>query len=101
MSSIVTTMFDGFADGSLMLMLLVFSAAVTFAFAVMMTINARNSVKRRTSRLSNGGRQGNERRSLRYNSLKAVTQLIEYTTKHYANGNDSSMRLLRRRLIQA
>jgi tight adherence protein C len=101
MNSILTTMSERFADGSLMLMLLVFAAAVTFAFAVMMTINARNSVKRRTSRLGDGSLQGNERRSLRYNSLKAVTQLIEYTTKHYAHGNDSSMRLLRQRLIQA
>jgi tight adherence protein C len=101
MDSIVTTMLDGFADGSLMLMLLVFSAAVTLAFAVMLTINTRHSVKRRTSRLSAESRQGNERRSLRYNSVKAVTQLIEYTTKHYSAGNDSSMRLLRRRLIQA
>src|SRR4051812_13836473 len=101
MDTIVTTMLNGFADGSLMLMLLVFAAAVTFAFAVMLTINTRNSVKRRTFRLSDESRQGEQRRSLRHNSRKAVMQLIEYTTKHYAAGNDSSMRLLRQRLIQA
>ena len=101
MNSIITTMSESFADGSFMLMLLVFAAAVTSAFAVMMTINARKSVKRRTSRIMDDTRQGNEKRSLRYNSLKAVTQLIEYTTKHYAAGNDANMRKLRQRLVQA
>jgi len=101
MNSIVTTMSESFADGSFMLMLLVFAAAVTSAFAIMMTINARNSVKRRTFRIMDDSRKGNERRSLRYNSLKAVTQLLEYTTKHYAAGNDANMRKLRQRLVQA
>jgi len=101
MNSIVTTMSESFADGSFMLMLLVFAAAVTSAFAVMMTINARKSVKRRSSRIMDNSRSGNEKRSLRYNSLKAVTHLIEYTTKHYAAGNDANMRKLRQRLIQA
>jgi tight adherence protein C len=84
-----------------MLMLLVFAAAVTLAFAVMLTINTRTSVRRRTSRIMDESREGEEKRSLRYNSLKAVTQLIEYTTKHYSAGNDANMRLLRQRLIQA
>jgi tight adherence protein C len=102
MNSIVTTISDGMADGSFMLMLLVFAAAVTLAFAVMLTINTRTSVKRRTSRIMDETRQsGDEKRSLRYNSLKAVTGLIEYTTKHYSAGNDANMRLLRQRLIQA
>jgi len=43
----------------------------------------------------------NSKRSLRYSSLKAVTQLIEYTTKHYSSTNDEKMKVLRRRLIQA
>ena len=38
---------------------------------------------------------------MRYSSLKAVTQLIEYTTKHYSTTNDENMKVLRRRLIQA
>ena len=40
-------------------------------------------------------------RSLRYSSLKAVAHLIEYTTKHYADTNGETMKVLRRRLIQA
>jgi tight adherence protein C len=62
------------------------------------SVCARNSVKRRTSRIMDDSRQGNEKRSLRYNSLKAITQLIEYTTKHYAAGNDANTRKLRQRL---
>jgi tight adherence protein C len=46
-------------------------------------------------------RDRNPKRSLRYSSLKAVTRLLEYTTKHYAGGNEADMRLLRQRLIQA
>ena len=30
-----------------------------------------------------------------------MTQLIEYTTKHYSATNDENMKVLRRRLIQA
>jgi tight adherence protein C len=33
--------------------------------------------------------------------VKAVTQLLEYTTKHYSDTNDGNMKVLRRRLIQA
>src|SRR5579885_148502 len=101
MQSIVTSMSNGVADGSLMLMVLVFAAAVTLAFAVMIMVNARSSVKRRTARIMDDNRDRNEKRSLRYNSVKAVTGLIEYTTKHYAAGNDANMRLLRQRLVQA
>ncbi|HEY1360719.1 MAG TPA: type II secretion system F family protein, partial [Xanthobacteraceae bacterium] len=40
-------------------------------------------------------------RSLRHSSLKAVQQLVEYTTKHYASANDENMKVLRRRMVQA
>ena len=43
----------------------------------------------------------NPKRSLRYSSLKAVAQLLEYTTKHYSETNDENMKMLRRRLVQA
>ena len=70
-------------SSSLMLGMLVFLAAGTLAFSVMAAVRVRGSVKRRTSRLSGEGeRAANSSRSLRYSSLKAVTQLIEYTPKH-------------------
>jgi tight adherence protein C len=90
------------ADSSSMLvMLLVFLAAGTLAFAFMAFARVRGSMKRRTARIMDDDDARNPKRSLRYSSLKAVTQLIEYTTKHYAVGNDADMRLLRKRLIQA
>jgi len=102
MDEIASIIAQGIADGSLMLMLLVFLASGTFAFAVMALIRVRGAVKRRTARIMDeGGRQGSVKRSLRYSGLKAVTQLIEYTTKHYVNGNDANTRVLRQRMIQA
>ena len=90
------------ADSSSMLvMLLVFLASGTLAFAFMAFARVRGSVKRRTARIMDDDDDRNPKRSLRYSSVKAVAQLIEYTTKHYAGGNDADMRLLRQRLIQA
>ena len=86
----------------MMMALLVFLAAGTMAFSVMAFARVRGSVKRRTSHiLDESERAANPKRSLRYSSLKAVAQLIEYTTKHYAATNDENMKVLRRRLIQA
>jgi tight adherence protein C len=91
-----------FADsGSMLIMLLVFLASGTFAFALMAFARVRGSVKRRTARILDDEDPRNPKRSLRYSSLKAVTQLLEYTTKHYSGGNEADMRLLRQRLIQA
>lgn len=90
------------ADSSGMLvMLLVFLAAGTLAFAFMAFARVRGSMKRRTARIMDDDESRNPKRSLRYSSLKAVTHLIEYTTRHYAGGNDADTRLLRQRLIQA
>jgi tight adherence protein C len=92
-----------FRDGASMLMtLLVFLAAGTMAFSVMAFARVRGSVKRRAVRIMDDGeRQANAKRSLRYSSLQAVGQLLEYTTKHYGKTNDDNMKVLRKRLIQA
>jgi tight adherence protein C len=92
-----------FHDNANMLMaLLVFLATGTTAFSAMAFVRVRGVVKRRTTRiLDDGERAARPTRSLRYSSLKAVTQLIEYTTKHYSGANDDDMKVLRRRLIQA
>jgi tight adherence protein C len=87
---------------SMLMAVLVFLAAGTMAFSVMAFARVRGSVKRRASRIMDDFEQGaNSKRSLRYSSLKAVTQLLEYTTKHYSSSNDDNMKVLRRRLIQA
>jgi tight adherence protein C len=68
----------------------------------MALVRVRGAVKERTARLTGeSDRKGKPQRSLRYSSLRAMTQLLEYTTKHYAVANDENMKLLRRRLIQA
>jgi tight adherence protein C len=92
-----------FRDNASMLMaLLVFLATGTTAFSAMAFVRVRGAVKRRTSRiLDEGERAARPTRSLRYSSVKAATQLIEYTTKHYSAANDGNLKVLRRRLIQA
>ena len=100
----VTSAFgDIFNDNAnLLLAMLVFLAAGTMAFSVMAFARVRSSVKRRTTNLLDESQRGdNSKRSLRYSSLKAVTQLLEYTTKHYSETNDANMRVLRQRLVQA
>jgi tight adherence protein C len=90
-------------SGSMMMALLVFLAAGTLAFAVMAFVRVRGAVKERASRMmaDGGGHSSNAKRSLRYSSRQAVTRLIEYTTKHYGDGNAESTKVLRKRLIQA
>lgn len=83
---------------SVMLTLLVFLAAGTLAFAVMAVMRSRVSVKRRHARIMDAPR--NSRRALRHSSAKAVGRIIDYTNKHYS-ADEESMRVLRRRLIQA
>jgi tight adherence protein C len=103
MDLIPATFIDMFRDsGSLLTEIMVFLAAATLAFSLMAFARVRKSIKRRAARITEeGGRAGNPRRSLRYSSLKAATQLIEYTTKHYAGTDNENMKVLRQRLIQA
>ena len=90
-------------SGSMMTATLVFLAAGTLAFSLMAFVRVRGAVKKRASRMMMDGRerQSDPKRSLRYSSLKAVTQLIEYTTKHYSDANGENTKVLRKRLIQA
>jgi tight adherence protein C len=102
MDQFVVTLGQAFRDSTSMLTaLLVFLAAGTLAFALMAVTRARGEVKRRTASIAPEDERRNARRSLRYSSVKAVTHLIEYTTRHYAGVNDENMRALRKRLIQA
>lgn len=99
-SYFLTNMFRD--DASVLMALLVFLATGTLAFSVMAFVRVRGAVKKRTARLmGDGERASKPTRSLRYSSLKAVTQLLEYTTKHYSGADDDNMKVLRRRLIQA
>lgn len=101
LASTFRSMFDD--GGSMLTALLVFLAAGTLAFSLMAFVRVRGAVKKRASRMTmdEGERKSNAKRSLRYSSLQAVSRLIEYTTRHYADGNDENMKVLRQRLIQA
>ncbi|HVZ51139.1 MAG TPA: type II secretion system F family protein [Pseudolabrys sp.] len=102
MGSILATFGEAFHDSaSLMLTVLVFLAVGTLTFALMAVVRVRGAVKRRTVRMLADETTRNASRTLRHSSLKAVTHLIEYTTKHYATANDENMKVLRRRLVQA
>ncbi len=83
-----------------MLSLLVFLAAGTLAFALMVGVRAREAVRRRAARvgLDEGSADG---RSLRYSGLKAAQKLIDYTTRHYSSVDSKDMKVLRRRLMEA
>jgi tight adherence protein C len=93
------TFANAFRDSqSLMLTLLVFLAAGTLAFAVMAVMRSRGSLKRRHARIVDA--PVNSRNALRHSSAKAVGRIIDYTNKHYST-DEATMRVLRRRLIQA
>lgn len=102
MDMILSVFGNTFRDSNSMLMgLLVFLAAGTLAFSIMAITRVRGAVKKRTARIMVEERGAEPARSLRHSSLKAVAQLLEYTTKHYATANDENMKALRRRLVQA
>jgi tight adherence protein C len=86
-----------------MVAVLVFLAAATLAFSVMAVIRVQGSVKRRAANIGEFGdvdRSGG--RSLRSSSLRAAQRVIEATTKHYGDGNNTEeTKVLRRRMVQA
>ncbi len=88
-------------SNSVIMALLVFLATGTLAFSLMAFVRVRGAVKRRTSRITEDEEKAKPGRALRYSSLKAVANLIEYTTKHYSETDDGNMKVLRQRLIQA
>ena len=89
-------------DSNTMFMaLLIFLAAGTLAFSVMAAVRVRGAVKKRTARIMNDEERANHGRSLQYSSARALSKLIDYTTKHYSESNEENMKVLRRRLVQA
>jgi tight adherence protein C len=97
---------DGvFADGSaLMLAVLVFLATATLAFGVMAAVRVRGLVKRRTAgiaAIAGDVSVQDQGTSLRQSSLKAAQKILDYTTKHYGNGDQGTSKVLRQRLVRA
>jgi tight adherence protein C len=94
--------FSLFGDSAAtMLSVLVFLAAGTLAFAVLIGVRAREAVRRRAARVGIEGGSPGGRRALRYSGLRAAQRLIDYATKHYSAADSVDVKLLRRRLMQA
>jgi tight adherence protein C len=93
----------GESTAGIMLGVLVFLAATTLAFAVMAVLRVQGAVNRRAAGIREDGftNSRSDQRSLRHSSLKAVQNLIEYTTKHYSGTNNENMKVLRQRMLQA
>ena len=87
-----------------MLGLLVFLAASVFAFSMMALVRVRGAVRRRAAVIGldpGSASIGSGSRSLRGTSAAAAKKLLDYTTKHYSGTNDDTMKVLRRRMVQA
>ena len=94
--------FGLFGDSAaMMLSLLIFLAAGTLAFALMIGVRARQAVRRRAVRVGLDEDSYAGRRSLSYSGLKATQKLIDYTAKHYSSLDGKDMKMLRHRLVQA
>ena len=102
MDMLLTVFGNMLNDSNTMFMaLLIFLAAGTLAFSLMAVVRVRGAVKKRTSRIMNDDERKGHARSLRDSSAKALTKLIDYTTKHYSESNEENMKVLRKRLVQA
>jgi tight adherence protein C len=87
----------------LVLAAVVFIASAALAFGAMAALRLRGAVRKRTAGI---GREAfdvgdQSRGSLRDSGMKAVQRLIDYTTKHYSSLDESNMKVLRGRLVQA
>jgi tight adherence protein C len=91
---------SGDAIGS-MLGLLVFVTTTLAALGIMGAVRARGLIKRRAAGISIALEDGDPSGGLRQSSLQAMQRLIDYANKHYATLDDASLKLLRRRLVQA
>lgn len=88
-----------------MLSALIFLAAAAFSLGIMSVIRNRAELKRRATAINIEipGRMNDalDKRSLRFASISAARKLIEYTSKHYAAEDGASLKVLRRKLIEA
>lgn len=87
------------------LSVLIFLAAAAFSLGIMSVIRNRAELKRRATAINIEipGRvnDASDKRSLRFASISAAQKLIDYTSKHYAAEDGASLKVLRRKLIEA
>ncbi len=83
---------------------LVFIATATLVFGVMATLRLQGDVKKRAAGIGHNNVDDDDdggSGSLRDSGMKAVRNLIDHTTKHYSSLDESRMKILRQRLVQA
>jgi tight adherence protein C len=89
----------------LVLAAVVFIAAATLVFGVMAAWRRHGAVRKRTAVIGReglgAGDGGSGSGSLRDSGMKVVQRLIDHATKHYSSLDESSMKVLRRRLVEA
>ncbi len=85
----------------MMVSVLIFLAAGTLAFALMVGMRAREAVRRRAAGVGTDEEAADGKRSLRYSGLKAAQRLADYAGKHYSSADSKDVKILRRRLLQA
>jgi len=92
-----------FGDSSaMMLALLVFLATAVPSFGLMAALHSRGAIKRRAAGINQAGEGlGHDESPLRRSSLKALQRILDYTTRHYSDGDKGDAKVLRRKLVYA
>jgi len=100
MDSLLDTLDDG---TGLILAATVFIATASLVFGVLAAIRLRGAVRKRAATIGRDILEASDsgRGSLRDSSMKAVQRLLDQTTRHYSSLDESNMRVLRNRLVQA
>jgi tight adherence protein C len=88
-------------DTGLILAAVVFIATASLVFAVLAAVRLHGAARKRAARIGGGDGAQRNGASLSDSGVQAVKRLIDYTTKHYSSVDQSNMRVLRSRLVQA
>src|SRR4051794_9428203 len=103
MDAIYDMIVEMFGDGSVtMLAVLVFLVTAVLTLGGVVTVYLRGAVKRRAAGVNlDSGKADNDQGSLRQSGTRAVQRVLDYTNKHYSQGDKGDARILRRRMILA
>src|SRR5262249_10177677 len=102
MDAVYDIIVEIFGDSSVMMLtLLIFLAVAVMTFVVMATVHSRGAVKRRAAGINANSGEVGDQASLRQSSMKAVQRVLDYTNKHYSQGDKGDAKILRRRMILA
>jgi tight adherence protein C len=85
----------------IVLAVVVFIATAALAFGVMAAFRLRGAVRKRTAGIGRDGIGAGDPGSLRDTGMKVVQRLIDGANRHYASLDESRMKVLRRRLVEA